>query len=194
MTGMSQMSESSTARTLGQLLDADWNRLRQFGGQPPAPRRFASSFSPRFASVVWLRVAQRLYARGWTRLAKVVSFANLVVFGIEVPARLDIGAGLVLPHPQGTIIGAGFVGENVTIYQQVTLGAKVADFDFNVAARPNVSNGVLIGAGAKVLGPVRLGENSRVGANAVVLIDVPPGALAAGVPATIVRTGTPASN
>lgn len=188
---MSELS-TTTARTLGQLLDADWNRLRQFGGQPAAPRGFASSFSPRFASVVWLRIAQRLHARGWRRLAKVASFANFVIFGIEVPARLDIGAGLVLPHPQGTVIGAGFVGENVTIYQQVTLGAKLADFAFDAAKRPHVCDGVLIGAGAKVLGPVRLGESARIGANAVVLIDVPAGALAAGVPASIVRRVDPA--
>jgi serine O-acetyltransferase len=172
---------------LRQLLDADWARLRAFSAEPPCPRRFAHGFSPRFAAVVWIRVAQRLHARGYHRLAKLASLVNFVIFGIEVPARLDIGPGLVIPHTQGTVIGAGHVGANVTIFQQVTLGARLAEFGFDPAKRPHVCDGVIVGAGAKVLGPLRLGENSLIGANAVVLIDVPAGALAAGVPATIVR-------
>jgi serine O-acetyltransferase len=177
---------SPKPRTLTQLLDADWARLHLFGGQQPPRRGFTSSFSPRFAAVVLLRLAQRLHARRWTRLAKLFSLLNFTLFGIEVPPRVEIGAGLVLPHPQGTIIGAGFVGDNVTNYQQVTLGAKLADFSFDVAKRPHVCDGVLIGAGAKILGSVRLGENSMVGANAVVIADVPANMLAVGVPARIV--------
>ena len=171
---------------LRQLLDADWRRLLEFSQEQPRPRSWKHGFSPRFASVVLIRIAQRLHARGWRRLAKLFSFFNFVVFGIEVPARLEIGPGLVIPHTHGTIIGAAYVGSNVTIYQQVTLGAKLADFAFDPAKRPQVGDNVVITAGAKVLGPVRLGERAVVGANAVVLRDVPADCIAVGVPARIV--------
>jgi len=170
---------------LRELLDADWAALLRFSGEQPRPRRWADGFSPRFASVVLVRIAQRLSARGWARLAKLVALVNFVVFGIEVPARLAIGPGLVLPHTQGTIIGAGRVGANVTIYQQVTLGAKLADFGFDPALRPQVEDNAVITAGAKILGPVRIGNGAIVGANAVVLQDVPDGCVAIGVPARI---------
>lgn len=171
---------------LSQLLDSDWDRLLEVSHEPQRPRRLRSHFSPRFACVVLIRVAQRLHARGWPRLARVASLVNFIIFGIEVPARLGIGPGLVIPHTQGTILGAGHIGSNVTIYQQVTLGAKFADYNFDPALRPYVCDGVTITAGAKVLGAVRLGERSIVGANSVVLTDVPPDSLAVGVPAHIV--------
>jgi serine O-acetyltransferase len=171
--------------TLRELLDADWVALLRFSGEQPRPRRWTDGFSPRFASVVFVRSAQRLSARGWARLAKLVALVNFVVFGIEVPARLAIGPGLVLPHTQGTIIGAGRIGANVTIYQQVTLGAKFADFGFDPALRPQVEDNAVLTAGAKILGPVRIGKGAVVGANAVVLQDVPDGCVAIGVPARI---------
>jgi serine O-acetyltransferase len=118
-------------------------------------------------------------------MARVVSLVNFVVFGIEIALDCDIGAGLYLPHTQGTVIGAWRLGRNVTVYQGVTLGAKELDFSFDGSRRPVVEDDVTIGAGAKVLGPVTLRFGSRVGANAVVLEDVPEGALAVGVPARI---------
>lgn len=168
-----------------QLLDADWARLRDVMGLPPAPRRWKNSFSPRFASVVLLRTARRLHATGWRRSAKLASLTNFLIFGIEAPASLDIGPGLILPHPQGVILGAGRIGSNVMIYQQVTLGAKTADWNFNPALRPVVEDGATITAGAKVLGPIRLGRDCLVGANAVVVEDVPDGAIVGGVPARV---------
>jgi serine O-acetyltransferase len=174
---------------LSDLLDSDWRRLLEFCGAAHRPRRWSDGFSPRFASVVLIRVAQTLHAHNWTRSAKLVALVNFVLFGIEVPPRLDIGPGLVIPHSQGTIIGAGYVGCDVTIYQQVTLGAKLADFAFDPAKRPHVCDGVVITAGAKVLGPVRLGERAMIGANAVVLQDVPADATAVGVPARIIPKG-----
>jgi serine O-acetyltransferase len=171
--------------TLTELLDADWARLQELAGGR-ARRTFAKSFSPRFAPIALLRFAQVLHQRGWTRLAKLPSLVNFVVFGIEVPSRLEIGPGLVIMHTQGTILGAARIGSNVTIFQQVTLGAKIADFEYDLAKRPVVEDGVTITAGAKVLGHVTLGEGCVVGANAVVLQNVPAGAMAVGVPARIV--------
>jgi serine O-acetyltransferase len=169
------------------LLDADWHRLKDLSGERRCNRPWTSAFSPRFATVVLIRIAQQLEQTGWRRLAKLTSLLNFLLFGIEVPAKLQIGPGLVVPHTVGTILGAGYIGANVTIFQQVTLGAKFADFSFDMSKRPYVSDGVIIGAGAKILGPVRLGERARIGANAVVLQDVPADCLAVGVPARVVR-------
>jgi serine O-acetyltransferase len=168
---------------LRQLLDADWARLHAFGGQAWRRRTFRSHFNPRFATVVLIRLAQRAHARGWTPLAKLFSLINVVVFGIEVPPRLEIGPGLVIPHTHGIVIGAGAVGADVTIYQGVTFGADLADFNFDLTKRPIVEDGVIVTAGAKIIGPVRLGTRSIVGANAVVIDDIPPDMLAIGIPA-----------
>lgn len=172
--------------TFGAILDADWERLKNFAGEQPTRRRWRSSFSARFACVSLVRTAQCLHRSGWRRLAKLVSLANFVIFGIEVPAQLPIGPGLIIPHSQGTVIGAGYVGRNVTIYQQVTFGAKLADFGYDPQARPHLCDGAIITSGAKVLGPVRIGVEAIIGANAVVLKDVPDHAVAAGVPAKII--------
>ncbi|RYY22811.1 MAG: serine acetyltransferase [Sphingomonadales bacterium] len=166
-------------------LDADWARLFEFAQQPAPRRSLFSAFSPRFAPIVLIRLAQRSHANGFRRLAKIFSFLNFLIFGIEVPARLPIGPGLVIPHSIGTILGAGHIGANVTIYQQVTLGAKIADFDYDVGQRPHVEDHALITAGAKIIGPVRIGRGAVIGANAVVLEDVPDNYLAVGVPARI---------
>jgi serine O-acetyltransferase len=174
------------ALSLRELLDADWRRLAEVSGGIHRPRRWRDAFSPRFACIVLIRIAQRLYATGWPRLARATSLINFLLFGIEVPPRLVIGPGLVIPHSQGTILGAGYIGENVTIFHQVTLGARTVDFAFDPALRPYVCDGVTITAGAKVLGPVRLGERCLIGANAVVLEDVAADSLAVGVPARII--------
>jgi serine O-acetyltransferase len=176
--------EDKFGLNLAQLLNADWNRLHEFGSVIPQPRRFQDNFSPRFVHIFFLRVAQRMWAKGHRRTAKLFSLANVVLFGLEVPARLSIGPGLVIPHANGIIIGAGFVDCNVTIFQQVTLGAKLVDFEYNPKLRPHIEEGVSITAGAKIFGGVRIGSHSVVGANAVVLSDIPPESLAVGIPAT----------
>jgi serine O-acetyltransferase len=178
---------------LGALLDADWQRLRAFSGLPPSRRRWRDNLHPRFACVTLLRAAHAAHGLGRPGrvCAKVLSLINFLLFGLEAPPRLSIGPGLVLPHPQGTIIGASEVGANATIYQQVTLGAKTADFAYDSALRPRVGNDVTLTAGAKVLGPIHLGDGCVVGANAVVLDDVPAHALAVGVPARIISRPGP---
>jgi serine O-acetyltransferase len=177
--------------TRNELLDADWARLCTLSGQAGRPRRWASAFSPRFAPVWLLRTGQALWAGGWPRLAKLPGLLNAVLFGLEVPARLPIGPGLVIAHTYGTILGAARIGARATIFHQVTLGAREADFHFDATKRPVVEDDVTLAAGAKVLGPVTLGQGCTVGANAVVLADVPAGALAVGVPARIVGPKDP---
>jgi serine O-acetyltransferase len=184
------MDSDSSIFRMRECLDADWKRLHQFGGVDAPPRRFFDSFSPRFAPITLIRLAHWLYQRRFRRSAKVVSLINFIVFGLEVPARLPMGMGLVIPHTNGTVIGAGYIGRNVTIFHQVTLGAKLADFGYDFALRPHVGDNVTITAGAKVLGPVRLGDGCTIGANAVVITDIPSGSLAVGIPATV-RQGAP---
>jgi serine O-acetyltransferase len=128
-------------------------------------------------------LAQSLHDAGWKRFAKLPALVNFVLFGLEVPPRLPIGPGLVLTHTQGTILGAASIGTNVTLYQQVTLGARGMDFAYTLSLRPVLEDDVIVSAGAKVLGGLILGQGCVVGANAVVLSDVPPGYVAMGVPA-----------
>lgn len=142
--------------------------------------------SPRFLPVLLCRLAYSFYLLKFERIAKVFSFVNFVLFGIEIAVRCRIGKGLFLPHTQGTVIGAWSIGENATIFQGVTLGAKDIDFSYQEPSRPTVGNNVTIGAGAKVIGGLILGDYARVGANAVVLNDVAPGLLAVGIPAKVI--------
>lgn len=147
-------------------------------------RLWVASLHPRMVPVVLLRLAEATDRRGWGRLAKLFSILNLVVFGLEVSSKVSIGGGLFLPHTVGTVIGAERIGENCTIHQGVTLGAAEVDLGFSPNTRPIIGNEVFIGAGAKVIGHVSVGDFARIGTNAVVVKDVPPFALAIGVPAT----------
>ena len=119
--------------------------------------------------------------------SKLFSILNVLFFGIEVSPRVAIGGGLFLPHTVGTVIGAAQIGENVTIMQGVTLGAKEPDMGFTLSARPVIGNCVTIGAGAKIIGHVTVGDHAKIGANAVVLNDVPAHATAVGIPARIAK-------
>jgi serine O-acetyltransferase len=110
-----------------------------------------------------------------------------VVTGAEIPLNCRIGGGLLIPHPNGIVIHPDAkIGVNCLILQQVTIGIRDA------RGAPVIEGHVDIGAGAKILGPVRIGAHARVGANAVVLSDVPKGAVAVGVPAKSMagRAGT----
>ena len=111
--------------------------------------------------------------------------------GVEFRVRNEIGKGLHIYHPHDIVLGAGCrIGQNVVIYNGVTLGAKtLRDIDENkdVFARyPTIEDGVLIFAGAKIIGPVTIGRNSIVGANAVVMDSFPANSILAGIPARLV--------
>lgn len=143
--------------------------------------------SPRFLPVLLCRLAHWFYCLNLEPVAKLVSLLNFFMFGIEVAVRCPIGKGLFLPHTQGTVIGAWRIGENATIFQGVTLGAREVDFSYQESSRPTVGDCVTIGSGAKVLGGVILGFGCRVGANAVVLSDVGTGEVAVGIPANTIN-------
>jgi len=169
------------------LLRADLARQYLYAGQPQrVPSNGAvwrSALSPRFMPVVVFRLSHACYRRGWTVLAKLFSMWNFTVFGLEIAVRCEIGPGLYFPHTQGTVIGALRIGANATIYHNVTFGAREVDIGYQDQSRPSVGNDVIVGAGAKVLGPVMLADGSRVGANAVVVDDVAAGSTVIGIPA-----------
>jgi serine O-acetyltransferase len=103
-----------------------------------------------------------------------------IVTGADIPVNACIGGGLMLPHPNGVVIApAARVGANCIIFQQVTLGTIDGGY-------PEIDDLVLIGAGAKVLGPVTIGKGAKIGANSVVISDVPAGCTAIGIPARVI--------
>lgn len=146
----------------------------------PYWRKWTDLVSLRFMPVLLIRVAGSLYYVRLKPIAKIVSFFNFVVFGVECAMRCRIGPGLFLPHTQGTVIGAFEIGANATIFQSVTIGARELDPLFNDEKRPKIGNDVLIGSGAKVLGSIVVGDGARIGANTVVMQNVPAGALVVG--------------
>jgi serine O-acetyltransferase len=175
------------------LLAADHDRLRTLSGQPEAkvsgPVLVLRCFAPRLLPVLLYRASHALHVSGLGRLAKLPGWLNFVLFGIEIPARLEIGPGLVLPHTHGTVLGAWRIGADAMIFQGVTLGAKSLDMEYREDLRPTLGDRVTVGAGAKVLGASRIGDGATIGANAVVTGDVPAGATAVGIPARIVPHG-----
>jgi len=105
---------------------------------------------------------------------------------ILISAGSEIGAGLFIPHPQCIVIGySSRIGRNVTVYHGVTLG-QVPGKRKNGRSFPTIGDNVMLGAGAKILGPVTIGNNAMIGANAVVLSDIPANTVAAGVPAKVI--------
>jgi serine O-acetyltransferase len=166
------------------LLIADWERLALLSGVDKS-FKWRKCLNPRFAPVVIIRAAYCLHIAGYTKLAKLFSALNLFAFGIEVPSKLAIGPGLILPHTVGTVLGGASIGKNATIFHQVTLGAITADYDYDLNKRPTVGDDVTITTGAKILGAIHLKNGCVIGANSVVLIDVPEMSLAVGVPAII---------
>ncbi len=131
------------------------------------------------------RVAHGLYQKGHYFGARAVSQASRFVTGIEIHPAAKIGKGFFIDHGMGVVIGeTAEIGDNCTIYQGVTLGGTGKDVG---KRHPTLGDNVMVGAGAKVLGPVLIGSNSKIAANAVVLHAVPENSTAVGIPAKVVR-------
>lgn len=186
-----KMSKGGDYKLLPYLV-ADLRRAQVLihGSADPASglRLWLGVFSPRFIPVLLCRIAYYFYCLNLVPVAKLFSLLNFFFFGIEIAVQCRLGKGLFLPHTQGTVIGAYSIGENATIFQGVTLGARELDFSFSKLSRPTVGDDVTIGSGAKVLGGLTLGSGSRIGANAVVLESIPANVAAAGVPARITKS------
>ncbi|HEX6144563.1 MAG TPA: serine O-acetyltransferase [Geminicoccaceae bacterium] len=136
---------------------------------------------PGLHAVMVHRIAHPLWQRGWRVLARFISQLGRWMTGIEIHPGARIGRRLLIDHGMGVVIGeTAVVGDNVTLYQQVTLGGV----SLSPGKRhPTVEDDVVIGAGAAVLGPFTVGRGARIGSNAVVLREVPPGATMVGIPA-----------
>jgi serine O-acetyltransferase len=174
------------------LLYADLERQLILGGHPNARAsgiRFLSRLlHPRFLPIVLYRCSRAALLHAVPALPHLLSYLNQILFGIEISPRCDIGPGIFFPHTSGTVIGASKVGSNVTIFQGVTLGARQIDMSYDLSLRPVLGDFVTIGAGAKVLGGISLGDNVKVGANSVLLRSVSANATVAGIPAREVRS------
>lgn len=172
---------------LQKLLLADLERQDFYANIPDAPktmrRVILKALSPRFMPVVLYRLSHFFWQKNFSPLAKFFSLLNFWCFGLEIAVRSEIGGGLYLPHTVGTVLSAERIGQRCVIFGQVVLGAKEVDFAFTSAARPILGDDVMIGTGAKILGGINIGDRVKVGANAVVIRDVPNDSMAVGVPA-----------
>ena len=136
-------------------------------------------------ATIYYRIAHRLYRWHFYFLARLVSQWCRFWTGIEIHPGATIGRRLVIDHGTSIVIGeTAELGDDVLLYQQVTLGGTGKDVG---KRHPTIGNNVMVGAGAKVLGPITIHDNARIAAGAVVLQEVPEGATAVGVPAQIVR-------
>lgn len=131
---------------------------------------------------IWLhRACHGLWNRGFKSLARILAQINRWLTGIEIHPGATIGRRFFIDHGMGIVIGeTAEIGDDVMLYHGVTLGGQVLT---QTKRHPTLKDGVTVGAGAKILGPVVIGEGSAVGANAVVTKDVPANHLAIGVPA-----------
>lgn len=138
---------------------------------------------PSFKAILWYRIAHHFYLKKHFFLARFLSERTKRKTGIEIHPGATIGKDLFIDHGMGTVIGeTAIIGDNVTMFHDVTLGGT----GFETGKRhPTIEDNVFIGSGAKVLGNILIGKNSRIGANAVVLTDVPSDVTVVGIPALI---------
>ena len=155
---------------------------------PAAKNSFEVIFLyPGFHAVCFHRVAHWFYRNDIFFVARMISQFARFMTGVEIHPGAVIGKGLFIDHGMGVVIGeTAEIGDNCTIYHNVTLGGTGKDTG---KRHPTIGNNVLISTGAKILGPFKVGDNSRIGANAVVLNEVEPDTTVVGVPGRAVKRG-----
>ncbi|MCG5237498.1 serine O-acetyltransferase EpsC [Xanthobacter oligotrophicus] len=120
-------------------------------------------------------------------LRRIIWWATCLIFSSEIALAAKVGGGLYVPHPYGIVVGSATIGRNLSLLQNVTIGHKNLDDLYD----PVIEDDVQISAGAVLLGPITIGEGAVIGANSVVLKDVPAGGLAIGIPARIIPAAAP---
>jgi serine O-acetyltransferase len=161
-----------TAETIRVIMEKD----------PAARSRLEVFFCyPGFHAVLFHRLSHAAWNAGLHFVARFISYFARILTGIEIHPAAKIGRRVFIDHGMGCVIGGtAEVGDDVTLYQGVTLGGVSLK---KKKRHPTIGNRVVVGAGAQVLGPVTVGEGANIGANAVVLADVPPGVTMVGIPA-----------
>ena len=149
---------------------------------------------PGVKAVFLHQIANFFHLAGFHLIARIVSQTSRFFTGIEIHPGAKIGTNLFIDHGMGVVIGeTSEIGNNVTIYHAVTLGGISPSIESerqrNEKRHPTIGNDVVIGSGAQIIGPVKVGNGSRIAANAVVVNDVPEGATMVGVPAKVIKTG-----
>lgn len=146
---------------------------------------------PGFQALAIHRLAHALWRRKFRLSGRFISSIGRLLTGIEIHPGAEIGRRMVIDHGLGVVIGeTSVIGDDVTLYQAVTLGGTSPAVDSRAQVcqkrHPTLEDGVIVGSGAQILGPITVGEGARVGANAVVTRDIPRGVTAAGIPARVI--------
>jgi serine O-acetyltransferase len=173
------------------------NFLQSIIDRDPAARSKLSIILtyPGVKAIFFHKLAQFFYLAKFYLIARIISQTSRFLTGIEIHPKAKIGKNLFIDHGMGVVIGeTSDVGNNVTIYHMVTLGGIAPSIDSNsqreVKRHPTLKDNVIVGSGAQILGPVIIGENAKIGANAVVTKDVENNAIMVGIPAKNIGTAT----
>ena len=147
---------------------------------------------PGVKAVFFHQISNFFYKAGFDLIARIISQTIRFFTGIEIHPGAKIGKNLFIDHGMGVVIGeTSEIGDNVTIYQNVTLGGSSPSIDSerqrHEKRHPTIGNDVVIGSGAQIIGPIKVGNNARIAANAVVVKDVPENATMVGIPAKAVK-------
>ena len=150
---------------------------------------------PGVKAIFFHQIAHFFSVTKFDLIARIISQFSRFLTGIEIHPKAKIGKNLFIDHGMGVVIGeTSDIGDNVTIYHMATLGgispSIESDNQRNVKRHPTLKDNVVVGSGAQVLGPVVVGKNAKIGANAVVTKDVPENAVMVGIPAKNVGTTT----
>ncbi len=184
---LSSVSASAPMRAISEIKKEVKNNINAIRERDPAAKsdiEVLLLYSGLHAVLAY-RVSHKLYLGGHLFYARAVSQAAKFLTGIEIHPGATIGEGLVIDHGMGVVIGETTeIGDNCTLYQGVTLGGTGKDVG---KRHPTLKDNVLVGAGAKVLGPIVIESNSKIAANAVVLKDIPESSTAVGIPARVAR-------
>lgn len=159
---------------------------------PAAQSRYEVALCyPGYHALLFYRLTNVLWRHNWRLLARFISSIGKLLTMIEIHPGATIGRRFVIDHGSGIVIGeTSIIGDDVTLYQGVTLGGVSPSIDshtqVNQKRHPTLANDVIIGSGAQILGPITIGDCARIGANAVVHKDIPAGVTAVGIPARVV--------
>ncbi len=178
--------EKSEVKRLGLLKLVKEDIDSVFERDPAARNKFeVLTTYPGVHAIIMHRISNRLWNSGWRYTARLISFASRVWSNIDIHPGATIGRRFFIDHGAGVVIGeTAEIGNDVTLYHGVTLGGT----SWNKGKRhPTLQNGVMVGAGAKILGPIVIGTQARVGANSVVVKDVPNGQTVVGIPGKVVQ-------